>query len=150
MLGLGPPELIIIALVILALFGYKKLPDAARAIGRSARIFKAETKGLRDDPAPRDLESKAEAQYVRDTARRPPPPRRRAAPTASAAPPASSRPPRRHSLGRPVAVCDPGCRLPPRLRLPPRGVGRPVAVGHAGPGAGPPALRHPLTPGRLP
>src|SRR5215212_3591713 len=70
MLGLGPPELIIIALVILALFGYKKLPDAARAIGRSARIFKAETKGLRDDPAPRDLESRAEAQYVRET---PPP-----------------------------------------------------------------------------
>ena len=27
MLGLGPPELIIIAIVILALFGYKKLPD---------------------------------------------------------------------------------------------------------------------------
>ena len=37
MLGLGPPELIIIAIVILALFGYKKLPDAARAVGRSAR-----------------------------------------------------------------------------------------------------------------
>ena len=68
--NLGAPEIIIIALVILALFGYKKLPDAARAIGRSARIFKAETKGLRDEPAPRDLESRAEAQYVRDT---PPP-----------------------------------------------------------------------------
>jgi sec-independent protein translocase protein TatA len=67
MLGLGPPELIIIAIVILALFGYKKLPDAARAIGRSARIFKAETRGLRDDPAPRDLQSKAEAEYRRDT-----------------------------------------------------------------------------------
>ena len=47
--NIGPLELIIIALVILALFGYKKLPDAARSIGRSARIFKAETKGLRDD-----------------------------------------------------------------------------------------------------
>ena len=51
MLGLGPPELIIIAIVILALFGYKKLPDAARAVGRSARILKAETKGLREEPA---------------------------------------------------------------------------------------------------
>src|SRR5215207_4972257 len=80
MLGLGAPEIIIIALVILALFGYKKLPDAARAIGRSARIFKAETKGLRDDPTPRDLESKAEAQYVRET----PPP-------AAATPPAGRR-----------------------------------------------------------
>ena len=50
MLGLGPPELIIIAIVVLALFGYKKLPDAARAVGRSARILKAETKGLRGEP----------------------------------------------------------------------------------------------------
>jgi sec-independent protein translocase protein TatA len=82
MLGLGPPELIIIALVILALFGYKKLPDAARAIGRSARIFKAETRGLRDEPAPRDLDSKAEAEYVRET----PPPAQPAAPTAPTAP----------------------------------------------------------------
>jgi sec-independent protein translocase protein TatA len=71
MLGLGPPELIIIAIVILALFGYKKLPDAARAVGRSARILKAETKGLRDEPAPRDLEAKAEAEYRRDVT--PPP-----------------------------------------------------------------------------
>jgi sec-independent protein translocase protein TatA len=71
MLGLGPPELIIIAIVILALFGYKKLPDAARAVGRSARILKAETKGLRDDPAPRDLESRAEAEYRREAT--PPP-----------------------------------------------------------------------------
>ena len=85
MLGLGPPELIIIAIVILALFGYKKLPDAARAIGRSARILKAETKGLRDDPAPRDLESKAEAQYVRET----PPP---AAPPPATPPPAAASP----------------------------------------------------------
>jgi sec-independent protein translocase protein TatA len=72
MLGLGPPELIIIAIVILALFGYKKLPDAARAVGRSARILKAETKGLRDDPSPRDIESRAEAEYRRDPITPPP------------------------------------------------------------------------------
>ena len=93
MLGLGPPELIIIALVILALFGYKKLPDAARAIGRSARIFKAETRGLRDEPAPRDLDSKAEAEYVRET----PPPAQPTAPTspppAQPAPPSAATPP---------------------------------------------------------
>lgn len=47
--NLGTPEIIIIALVIVLLFGAKKLPDAARGIGRSLRIFKAETKGLRDD-----------------------------------------------------------------------------------------------------
>jgi sec-independent protein translocase protein TatA len=40
--------LIIIALILL-LFGAKRLPDAARGLGRSLRIFKAETKGLVED-----------------------------------------------------------------------------------------------------
>lgn len=47
--NLGTTEIIIIALVILVLFGSKKLPDAARSFGRSLRIFKAETRGLRED-----------------------------------------------------------------------------------------------------
>jgi sec-independent protein translocase protein TatA len=43
-------EWILILLLALLLFGgFKKLPDAARGIGRSLRIFKAETKGLHDD-----------------------------------------------------------------------------------------------------
>lgn len=45
--SLGVPELIIIAVVIVLLFGAKKMPDMARSIGRSMKIFKAETKGLR-------------------------------------------------------------------------------------------------------
>ena len=49
--NLGAPELIIIAVVIILLFGAKKLPDMARSLGRSAKIFKAETKGLRDQEA---------------------------------------------------------------------------------------------------
>jgi sec-independent protein translocase protein TatA len=42
----------IIALVAVVLFGGKRLPDAARGIGRSLRIFKAETKGLLTDEEP--------------------------------------------------------------------------------------------------
>jgi sec-independent protein translocase protein TatA len=42
-------EWILIFLVILLLFGAAKLPDLARGTGRALRIFKAETKGLRDD-----------------------------------------------------------------------------------------------------
>ncbi len=42
-------HLVIIAIVVLILFGSKKLPEAARSFGRSLRILKAETKGLRDD-----------------------------------------------------------------------------------------------------
>jgi sec-independent protein translocase protein TatA len=51
MLGLGAPELILIILAILLLFGYKKLPDASRSLGRSLRIFKGEMKGMKDDDA---------------------------------------------------------------------------------------------------
>jgi sec-independent protein translocase protein TatA len=42
-------EIVIILALLLLLFGAKRLPDAARGLGRSMRIFKAETKGLRDD-----------------------------------------------------------------------------------------------------
>jgi sec-independent protein translocase protein TatA len=50
MLGLGVPELILLLVVALLLFGgYKKLPDASRSLGRSLRIFKGEMKGMKDD-----------------------------------------------------------------------------------------------------
>ena len=35
--GIGPPEIILILLVILLLFGAKKLPETARGLGRSLR-----------------------------------------------------------------------------------------------------------------
>jgi len=47
--NLGPTELIIIAVILVLLFGAKKLPDTARAVGRSLRIFKSETSKLRED-----------------------------------------------------------------------------------------------------
>lgn len=46
---LGSWEFIVLALLVLVLFGAKRLPDSARSLGRSMRIFKAETKGLRSD-----------------------------------------------------------------------------------------------------
>ena len=39
---IGPTEIIIVAVLIIVIFGWKKLPDAARSLGRSARILKAE------------------------------------------------------------------------------------------------------------
>ena len=44
-------ELILVLLVIVVVFGAKRLPDSARALGRSMRILKAETKGLHEDDA---------------------------------------------------------------------------------------------------
>ena len=50
-MGLGelsPWHLLILAAVILVLFGAKRLPDSARSLGRAMRIFKAETHALHD------------------------------------------------------------------------------------------------------
>lgn len=57
-------EWIIILAIILLLFGSKKLPDMARGLGRSARILKAETKGLRDDDASTDSAGDAATKSV--------------------------------------------------------------------------------------
>jgi sec-independent protein translocase protein TatA len=51
-MGLGelsPWHLLILAAVVLVLFGAKRLPDSARSLGRAMRIFKAETAGLHGD-----------------------------------------------------------------------------------------------------
>src|ERR1700712_5457087 len=58
MLGLGAPEIGLIILAILLLFGYKKLPDASRSLGRSLRIFKGEMKGMKED----DVRTRDEAR----------------------------------------------------------------------------------------
>ncbi len=55
----GGEWFVILAIVILV-FGAAKLPDLARGTGQALRIFKAETKGLRDDdtdekPADKEL-----------------------------------------------------------------------------------------------
>ena len=48
-MNLGAPEIILILAVVLLLFGAKRLPDTARGLGRSLRIFKSEVKAAQDD-----------------------------------------------------------------------------------------------------
>jgi sec-independent protein translocase protein TatA len=47
--NLGGWEILIILGVLVLLFGARRLPDMARSIGQSARVFKGEMKGLKDD-----------------------------------------------------------------------------------------------------
>lgn len=47
--GIGGVEALVILLIVIVVFGSKRLPDSARALGRSLRIFKAETKGLQSE-----------------------------------------------------------------------------------------------------
>jgi sec-independent protein translocase protein TatA len=59
-MSLGPLEIAIIVLLILVLFGYKKLPAASRSLGQSLRIFKGEMKGMKND----DVATKDAAQVT--------------------------------------------------------------------------------------
>ena len=46
-MSLGPVEIGLILLAVMLLFGYKKLPDASRSLGRSLRIFRSEVEEAR-------------------------------------------------------------------------------------------------------
>ena len=81
--SIGPTEIILVILVIVLLFGAKKLPELARGSGRALRIFKAETKGLVND----DERRGAEDRCGHDPHGRPLPPG-----TAEAKPPVTPRP----------------------------------------------------------
>ncbi|MET9475064.1 Sec-independent protein translocase subunit TatA [Streptomyces sp. NPDC002917] len=45
---LGAPEILLILVVVILLFGAKRLPGMARSLGQSMRILKSETKAMRD------------------------------------------------------------------------------------------------------
>lgn len=57
--NLGPMEIVLILVVILLLFGFKKLPEAARSIGKSARVFKAEVSEMKEEDRQREVEKQA-------------------------------------------------------------------------------------------
>ncbi len=47
MFNLGAPELLLIFLVVLLLFGGAKLPELARGLGKAIRNFKEEAEGIK-------------------------------------------------------------------------------------------------------
>lgn len=95
-------HLVILIGVVVLLFGAKKLPEAARALGQSARVFKGEMRGLRDEdktssrqsrPAPGALSAGAQSAYRAE----PPtaePPAAGSGPSTPASPEATRIPPR--------------------------------------------------------
>jgi sec-independent protein translocase protein TatA len=67
--ALRPVHILILVLVVLILFGWKKLPDAARSLGRSMRIFKSEVEEMKKDGQP--TSSAASSDTVRGETVRP-------------------------------------------------------------------------------
>lgn len=56
--GLGIGELIVIALVVLLLFGGKKIPELMRGLGKGVRSFKEGMNGTGDEVQKADTEDK--------------------------------------------------------------------------------------------
>ena len=50
--GLQPWHWVIVIAIFVLLFGAKKLPEAARSLGKSMRIFKSEIKEMQSDSKP--------------------------------------------------------------------------------------------------
>lgn len=47
--GIGPQEIIVILLIVLLLFGAKRIPEVARGLGKGIREFKKAAKDIQDD-----------------------------------------------------------------------------------------------------
>lgn len=47
--NLGTPEIIIIAIIVLLLFGGKKIPELMKGLGKGVKNFKEGVKGIEDD-----------------------------------------------------------------------------------------------------
>ncbi|MBF6170538.1 Sec-independent protein translocase subunit TatA [Nocardia blacklockiae] len=63
--SLSPTHWLIIAVLVLVLFGAKRLPDAARGLGRSLRIFKSEMSEMQSDGSKQpEQPAKAPAQEL--------------------------------------------------------------------------------------
>ena len=59
-MNLVPREIVILLVVVLVLFGAKRLPDSARSLGRSMRIFKSEMKEMKADDSVTEEDGKKE------------------------------------------------------------------------------------------
>ncbi|MGW2104056.1 Sec-independent protein translocase subunit TatA [Streptomyces olivaceoviridis] len=66
--ALEPWHLLILVAVVIMIFGSKKLPDTARALGKSLRILKSETKAMKDDGASDEAPPEVEPGPGRRTA----------------------------------------------------------------------------------
>ena len=68
-MNLGTPEIILIALVVLLLFGGKKIPELMKGLGKGVKSFKDGVKGLDDEVNSLTKDIKDAAEYNKDEAK---------------------------------------------------------------------------------
>jgi sec-independent protein translocase protein TatA len=66
-LGLGAPELVVILVILLVLFGGSKLPSLAKGLGQSVKEFKKAAKDEEQEPKPAVEPKKDEAAKPAET-----------------------------------------------------------------------------------
>ncbi len=66
-----PSHLLLVLLIVVILFGSRRLPDAAKGLGQAMRVFKAEVKQMSDDDKPRRSEPSAESEPLEGRVIRP-------------------------------------------------------------------------------
>jgi sec-independent protein translocase protein TatA len=57
MAGLGGPEIILIMVVVLLMFGGKKIPEMMRGLGKGMKEFKDAKDGLNEEPEPKQVQT---------------------------------------------------------------------------------------------
>ncbi len=62
----GVPEMIVIALIFVLLFGAKKLPELGGAIGKSIKSFKAGVEDGKDETAAPEADTSPDSTVTRD------------------------------------------------------------------------------------
>lgn len=62
--SLSPWHWAILLVVVVVLFGAKRLPDAARSLGKSLRIFKSEIRELQGDSTPESSATSVQSERV--------------------------------------------------------------------------------------
>lgn len=68
--ALRPVHILILVIVIIVIFGAAKLPDVARNLGKSMKIFKQEVKELAEDtPTSKTTETKTEEKPAEDSSK---------------------------------------------------------------------------------
>lgn len=67
--GIGPTEIIIVLVVVLLLFGAKRLPEVGRSLGTGMREFKDSVTGKGDDDEPEQIDRPAKVDAAADEER---------------------------------------------------------------------------------